>query len=40
VTKYHRTTPYECDLEPSAIVLGRVIDIKNFPQSQAVFVRL
>lgn len=40
VTKYHRTTPYECDLEPSAIVLGRVIDIKNFPQSIAVFVRL
>lgn len=40
VTKYHRTTPYECDLEPSAIVLGRVIDIKNFPQSMAVFVRL
>lgn len=40
VTKYHRTTPYECDLEPSAIVLGRVVDIKNFAQSQAVFVRL
>ena len=40
VTKYHRTTPYECDLEPSAIVLGRIIDIKNFPQSMAVFVRL
>lgn len=40
VTKYHRTTPYEYDLEPSAIVLGRVIDIKNFPQSIAVFVRL
>lgn len=40
VTKYHRTTPYECDLEPSAIILGRVIDIKNFPASIAVFVRL
>lgn len=40
VTKYHRTTPYVCDLEPSAIVLGRIIDIKNFPQSMAVFVRL
>ena len=40
VTKYHRTTPYICDLEPGAIALGRVIDIKNFPQSQAVFVRM
>lgn len=40
VTKYHRTTPYVCDLEPSVIVLGRVIDIKNFTQSTAVFVRL
>jgi len=40
VTKYHRTTPYICDLEPSAIVLGRIIDIKNFAQSTGVFVRL
>lgn len=40
VTKYHRTTPYVCDLEPSVFVLGRIIDIKNFPQSTAVFVRL
>jgi len=40
VTKYHRTTPFECDLEQGAVVLGRVIDIKNFTQSMAVFVRL
>lgn len=40
VTKYHRTTPFECDLEPGAIVLGKVIDIKNFTQSMAVFVRM
>lgn len=40
VTKYHRTTPYVCDLEPSVLVLGRIIDIKNFTQSTAVFVRL
>lgn len=40
VTKYHRTEPFVCDLERGAIVLGRIIDIKNFPQSQAVFVRL
>lgn len=40
VTKYRRTTPFICDLEPGAIVLGRVIDIKNFTQSMAVFVRL
>lgn len=40
VTKYHRTEPFVCDLEPGAVVLGRIIDIKNFPQSQAVFVRL
>ena len=39
-TKYHRTTPYICDVERDAIVLGRVIDIRNFPQSQGVFVRL
>ena len=35
VTKYHRTTPYECDLEPSAIVLGRIIDIKNCHHQRA-----
>ena len=40
VTKYRRTTPFVCDLEPGAIVLGRVIDIRNFTQSMAVFVRL
>lgn len=40
VTKYHRTTPFVCDLEAGAVVLGRIIDIKNFPQGQAVFVRL
>jgi len=40
VTKYHRTTPFECDLEAGALVLGRVIDIKNLPMSLAVFVRL
>ena len=38
--KYHRTTPYVCDVERDAIVLGRVIDIRNFTESQGVFVRM
>ena len=39
-TKYRRTTPFVCDLEVGAMVLGRVIEIKNFAQSIGVFVRL
>ena len=40
VTMYHRTTPFECDLEPGVVVSGTIVDIRNFPEGQAVFVRL
>ena len=39
VTKYHRTEPIMCNFDVGAIILGRVVDIKNFPQGVAVFVQ-
>lgn len=38
-TKYHRTTPFTCDLEPGALILGHIINIKSFTESLGVFVR-
>ena len=40
VTKYHRTEPIMCNFDVGAIILGRVVDIKNFPQGVAVFVQV
>lgn len=40
VTKYHRTEPIVCNFDTGAIILGRVVDIKNFPQGVAVFVQI
>ena len=39
VVKYRRTTPFVCDLVAGSVVLGRVIDVKNFESGPAVFVR-
>lgn len=38
--KYHRTEPVVCDFDEGAIVLGKVVDIKNFPQGMGVFVQM
>ena len=40
VTKYHRSTPFVCDVEAGSVVLGTVVGIRNFPQSMGVFVRV
>lgn len=39
LVKYRRTTAFECDLTAGSVVLGRIIDIKNFEIGPAVFVR-
>jgi len=38
--KYHRTTPFKFDLGVGAFAAGRVVGIRNLPQSRAAFVRL
>jgi hypothetical protein len=40
VNKFHRTEPVVCDFDQGAMVLGRVVDIKNFPQGLGVFVQM
>lgn len=40
VAKHQRTAPVKCDVAPGSVILGQVMNIQNFPESLAAFVRV